>query len=387
MNAITLRRTVIGFARISFLFLFAALAGVSKAPAQVVGVSITVAPPALPVYDQPPIPGPGYIWTPGYWAWDDGDYYWVPGTWCEPPAVGLLWTPGYWGWNDGIYAWNAGYWGPTVGFYGGVSYGFGYVGVGYEGGFWRGGVFSYNRTVNNFGNVNITNVYNKTVVVNNVTNVSYNGGAGGLTARPNQRELAAATERHVAATRVQTQHQQLASTNRDLRASVNSGKPAVAATTNAGRFQGAGVVAARHDGGATGGTGHSSAAGAHSPTGALNAAPGNTGVNKPQPNNASLNHAHSGSGTGQRLPSATSLQPGVQGIRPNTQNTRPNTQSTRPSTPIVGGGRPGGSPGGFRPPSGGNPPRIANVARPAVAAPVRGPAPRGPAPRGPQQHH
>ena len=24
---------------------------------------------ALPVYEQPVIPGPGYIWTPGYWAW------------------------------------------------------------------------------------------------------------------------------------------------------------------------------------------------------------------------------------------------------------------------------------------------------------------------------
>jgi hypothetical protein len=67
--------------------------------------------------------------------------------------VGLLWTPGYWGWRDGIYAWNAGYWGSHIGFYGGINYGFGYAGVGYAGGFWRGGVFSYNRTVNNFGSV------------------------------------------------------------------------------------------------------------------------------------------------------------------------------------------------------------------------------------------
>ena len=28
------------------------------------------------------LPGPGYIWTPGYWAYDPADgYYWVPGTW------------------------------------------------------------------------------------------------------------------------------------------------------------------------------------------------------------------------------------------------------------------------------------------------------------------
>ena len=34
------------------------------------GVSITVAPPELPVYEQPFCPGPNYMWTPGYWAWD-----------------------------------------------------------------------------------------------------------------------------------------------------------------------------------------------------------------------------------------------------------------------------------------------------------------------------
>ena len=34
-----------------------------------VGISVSLAPPPLPIYEQPPIPGPGYIWTPGYWAW------------------------------------------------------------------------------------------------------------------------------------------------------------------------------------------------------------------------------------------------------------------------------------------------------------------------------
>jgi WXXGXW repeat (2 copies) len=48
---------------------------------------------------QPEIPAPGYIWTPGYWAYGTDGYYWVPGTWVQPPAVGLLWTPGYWGWR------------------------------------------------------------------------------------------------------------------------------------------------------------------------------------------------------------------------------------------------------------------------------------------------
>src|ERR1700726_4162420 len=112
-----------------------------------VGVSVNIAPPELPVYVQPPCPASGYIWIPGYWAWADEDYYWVPGTWALAPAVGLLWTPGYWGWESGVYMWRGGYWGPHVGFYGGVNYGFGYGGEGYEGGRWRGVPFYYNRPV------------------------------------------------------------------------------------------------------------------------------------------------------------------------------------------------------------------------------------------------
>ena len=123
-------------------------------------------PPPLPVYLQPPCPAPSYLWVPGYWSWDGFDYYWVSGDWVLPPTVGLLWTPGYWAWRDTIYSFNEGYWGRHVGFYGGVVYGFGYNGFGYEGGYWNQRTFFYNRSVTNITNVNITTVYNKTVVVN-----------------------------------------------------------------------------------------------------------------------------------------------------------------------------------------------------------------------------
>ena len=68
------------------------------APAANAGVfiSVGIAPPPIPVYEQPLAPGYGYIWTPGYWAWGDGGYYWVDGAWvyprtrtrCGPPATG-----------------------------------------------------------------------------------------------------------------------------------------------------------------------------------------------------------------------------------------------------------------------------------------------------------
>src|SRR5216684_2416963 len=77
-----------------------------------VGVTIRTAPPALPVYTQPPCPTEGWLWTPGYWAYDDYDgYYWVPGVWLAPPRPGFLWTPGYWGYAGGSYGWHGGYWG------------------------------------------------------------------------------------------------------------------------------------------------------------------------------------------------------------------------------------------------------------------------------------
>lgn len=213
-------------------------------------ISITIAPPDLPIYEQPAIPAPGYIWTPGFWAYGPDGYYWVPGTWVEPPQVGLLWTPGYWSWHGGYYGWNAGYWGTQVGFYGGVDYGYGYNGIGYGGGRWTNGVFAYNRTVNNFGGVAVTNVYNQTIVNNttNITRVSFNGGTGGTTAQPTPQEQAAARQPHIAATAVQTQHEHIASANRALLASENHGHPAIAATAKPGEFTGKGVVAAREIG-------------------------------------------------------------------------------------------------------------------------------------------
>jgi len=214
-----------------------------------VGVSVRIGPPALPVYAQPICPGPGFIWTPGYWAWnDDGGYYWVPGTWVVAP-VGQLWTPGYWGWGGGFYAWHAGYWGPHVGFYGGINYGFGYGGVGFAGGEWRGGSLFYNRSVTNVSVTNVTHVYNKTVVVNNTATTSYNGGSGGVQMRPTAQEEAAGREQHTAALASQTQHEQTASQNRGNFASANHGRPAIAATARAGDFSSRSAISSRSAGG------------------------------------------------------------------------------------------------------------------------------------------
>lgn len=212
-----------------------------------VGISVNFGPPPLPVYDQPPIPGPDYVWMPGFWAWDDDeeDYFWVPGTWVMAPRPGLLWTPPWWGWSDGVYLFHPGYWAPHVGFYGGVNYGFGYTGDGFEGAYWNGPHLFYNRSVTNITNVHITNVYNKTVIVNRVTNVSYSGGPGGVRARPTPMQLQALREPHIAPTPAQVQHIQVAHVTPQLFAGENRGRPPVAAAPRPGLIRGPGVVPAR----------------------------------------------------------------------------------------------------------------------------------------------
>jgi WXXGXW repeat (2 copies) len=233
----------------SLLFALLMLAMSAASFAQV-GIFITIAPPALPVYEQPLCPGEGYLWMPGYWAYGDDydDYYWVPGTWVLAPEVGFLWTPGYWGWGGDRFIFYEGYWGPHVGFYGGINYGYGYFGEGYEGGRWDNGRFFYNRSVNNVNITIIHNVYNTTVINRTVNRVSFNGGNGGINRRPTPQEEAVAHEKHIPPVAAQTQHVQAARANPELRASVNQGKPPVAATPKPGAFKDRAVVPAKEAG-------------------------------------------------------------------------------------------------------------------------------------------
>jgi hypothetical protein len=254
-----------------------------------VAISVSFGPPALPVYEQPPCPEDGWIWVPGYWAWDadDEDYYWVPGTWVAAPETGYLWTPAWWGWENGAFLFHDGYWATDVGFYGGVNYGFGYFGHGFEGGRWDHDHFFYNTAVVRVNERVIRNVYvDRTVMVNNNENhVSYNGGEGGVVARPTERESAVEHARHIPPPAAQEQRRETARSNPQMRASANQGRPPVAATARPGETSG---VAAK-----------SAGAPYHPPAnrqGGQNARPGNENAkpgNESQPgvNNTAAGHA------------------------------------------------------------------------------------------------
>lgn len=174
------------------------------------GVSITlrsqIAPPALLDYVQPPCPGDGYLWNPGYWGWNSSDYYWVPGVWVLPPSVNVLWTPGYWGFYDNFYGWNPGYWGPQVGYYGGINYGFGYFGTGFYGGRWESDRFMYNTSVWRVGK-NIHNTYvNKVDFAHNGNRASFNGGQG-VRYEPNKDEMNGMHDNRIPPSRDQMEHE------------------------------------------------------------------------------------------------------------------------------------------------------------------------------------
>ena len=181
-----------------------------------IGVYISLAPPELPIYQQPPIPGPGYIWTPGYWAHAPRGYYWVPATWVMPPSRDMLWTPGYWGFGPRGYVWNPGY--------------------------WENHAFHYNRAANNFGNVRIAHAYSRPIGRDDrgEHRTSFNGGAGGVMSQPTDRESAYGRANHTPPVAVQQQHERAASDNNASFLSNNHGQSPVAATSRPAQSSGGG---------------------------------------------------------------------------------------------------------------------------------------------------
>ena len=141
-----------------------------------------------------------------------------------------MWTPPYWGWSGGLYVFHGGYWGPHVGYYGGVNYGFGYSGIGFVGGIWRGHDFVYNTAVVHVNNVYVHNTYvDRTVVERNTIvnehHVAYSGGPGGINHQATAEERSAMHEQHMAATSVQQQHMQAARSDKSFYAKNNGGHP------------------------------------------------------------------------------------------------------------------------------------------------------------------
>ena len=64
------------------------------APRGFTAVEIEVAPPPPRVIESPP-PRPGFIWAPGYWAWNGHQHVWREGHWI-PERHGYRWVADRW---------------------------------------------------------------------------------------------------------------------------------------------------------------------------------------------------------------------------------------------------------------------------------------------------
>jgi hypothetical protein len=55
-------------------------------------------------------PGPGYVWTDGYWNWTGGNWAWVGGRWMRPPHPGAMWVAPRWHQEGRRWRRERGYW-------------------------------------------------------------------------------------------------------------------------------------------------------------------------------------------------------------------------------------------------------------------------------------
>jgi hypothetical protein len=55
-------------------------------------------------------PGPGYVWTDGYWNSRGGQWFWVQGRWVRPPRPRAVWVSPYWAREGRGWRFHRGYW-------------------------------------------------------------------------------------------------------------------------------------------------------------------------------------------------------------------------------------------------------------------------------------
>jgi len=65
---------------------------------------VNFAPPAPLVFGPVgPSPGPGFVWTDGYYMWGGNNWAWQSGRWARPPHPGYVWrAPRYERYRNGF---------------------------------------------------------------------------------------------------------------------------------------------------------------------------------------------------------------------------------------------------------------------------------------------
>jgi len=92
----------------SLLAMVAASASTIAAARTNVDFNISVGPPPV-VYEPVPPPRVGYIWAPGYWAWNGHRHVWHKGYWMHE-RHGYAWAPDHWDHRGDRWYFNRGHW-------------------------------------------------------------------------------------------------------------------------------------------------------------------------------------------------------------------------------------------------------------------------------------
>ena len=77
-------------------------------------VEVMQAPPPPQQEVQPPSPGAGQVWVPGFWQWNGSRHVWAAGHWTPPPQPNMAWDPPRWENQGGKYAFIEGRWHPSA---------------------------------------------------------------------------------------------------------------------------------------------------------------------------------------------------------------------------------------------------------------------------------
>jgi hypothetical protein len=73
-------------------------------------VVVRVRPPHGVTERRVPMPGPGYVWIPGYQRWTGNGFAWETGRWENPPRPHAKWVPHRWEKRGRTWVLREGHW-------------------------------------------------------------------------------------------------------------------------------------------------------------------------------------------------------------------------------------------------------------------------------------
>jgi len=84
------------------------LAALSAPASAAVAINLDIGPPPARV-EVVPAARPGWVWSPGYWAWNGHHHNWVGGHWLRERR-GYGWVPEHWDERGGRHYFVPGHW-------------------------------------------------------------------------------------------------------------------------------------------------------------------------------------------------------------------------------------------------------------------------------------